>query len=103
MAANGALEPNYNAGAARVIKEALGDVPLILVGGLRELKDMAELVSSGKADLISLSRPLVRQPHLVKRFAEIGDTTSDCISCNRCLAAIFNGLPLRCYVNGLPK
>jgi 2,4-dienoyl-CoA reductase-like NADH-dependent reductase (Old Yellow Enzyme family) len=103
MVAKGALKPNYNAEAAKVVKEALGDVPLILVGGLRELKDMEELVSSGKADLIALSRPLVRQPHLVKRFAEIKDTASDCISCNRCLAAIFNGLPLRCYVNGLPK
>jgi len=98
-----ALEPNYNAGPAEVVKEALGEVPLILVGGLREMADMQRLVSSGPADMVSLCRPFIRQPRLVKWF-ELGKySQTTCTSCNRCFAAIFNTLPLRCYVKGLPK
>lgn len=101
MIERGTFEPNYNAKAAKIVKKALGDVPLILVGGLRELKDMDDLVASGNADLVSLSRPLVREPHLVKRFADGKTDPAACISCNRCLAAVFRSLPLRCYVKGL--
>jgi 2,4-dienoyl-CoA reductase-like NADH-dependent reductase (Old Yellow Enzyme family) len=96
------LEEAYNAPSAGTVKEALGSVPLALVGGMRTLPAMEEVVSSGRADLVSLSRPLVREPGLVGRFRAEPDAIPHCISCNRCLAAGFNNLPLRCYVKGLP-
>ncbi|UCF78016.1 MAG: NADH:flavin oxidoreductase [Candidatus Eiseniibacteriota bacterium] len=60
------------------------DVPVILVGGLRSLALMEEIVRSGEADFVSLSRPLIREPDLVSSF-EKGASEASCISCNRCL------------------
>jgi len=101
MAPAATFTADYNADAAVVVKRALGDVPLILVGGVRERASMERLVREGKADLIALSRPLVRQPNLVKKLAE-GEPRASCRSCNLCYAAVCHALPLRCYVSGLP-
>ena len=58
--------------------------PLILVGGLRSRGVMEEIIASGTADMISLSRPFIREPDLVKRFREKDIETAGCISCNLC-------------------
>ena len=92
----------YNLAAAEIIKPELGEVPLLLVGGMRRLSHMEELVERKYADLVSMSRPFIREPLLVKRFREGKAEQASCISCNKCFAAIANGLPVRCYVDGLP-
>jgi 2,4-dienoyl-CoA reductase-like NADH-dependent reductase (Old Yellow Enzyme family) len=92
----------YNAPQSGPVKAALGKVPLALVGGMRTLARMEECVSSGTADLVSLSRPFVREPGLANHLRTDPTTMPTCTSCSRCLAAVFNGLPLRCYINGLP-
>lgn len=97
------FQPLYHLPAARIIKPVLGDIPLILVGAVRNLKEMEEIVENGSADFISLSRPLIREPFLVKRLREGKTEAASCISCNKCFAAIFNNIPLRCYVKGLPQ
>ena len=78
-------------------------VPLMLVGAVRNLNEMEEVVRNGKADFVSMSRPLIREPFLVKRLREGKAEAAACISCNKCFAAIFNNIPLRCYVDGLPQ
>ena len=50
-----------------------------------------------------MSRPLVREPGLIAKLMVDPTTVPACISCNRCLAACYHDLPIRCYVNGLPK
>lgn len=97
------LREAYNQGAAAVVKPAIGHVPLILVGGMRTLSAMTEIVDNNQAEFISLSRPFIRDPHLVKKFSEDGADKVSCISCNRCLAAVPNNIPVRCYVKGFPK
>jgi 2,4-dienoyl-CoA reductase-like NADH-dependent reductase (Old Yellow Enzyme family) len=92
----------YNLAAAEIIKPALGEVPLMLVGGMRRMSHMEELVERKQIDLVSMSRPFIREPFLVKRFRERKADKASCISCNKCFAAIANDLPLRCYVDGLP-
>ncbi|MFC1533035.1 NADH:flavin oxidoreductase [Thermodesulfobacteriota bacterium] len=65
---------------ARVIKKSTS-IPLALVTGLRSLPVMEEIIHSGVVDFISLCRPLIREPGLIKRWKE-GDTRpADCISC----------------------
>lgn len=65
---------------ARVIRKATS-VPLALVTGMRSLPVMEEIIQSGVVDFISMCRPLIREPDLIKRWKE-GDTRSaDCISC----------------------
>jgi 2,4-dienoyl-CoA reductase-like NADH-dependent reductase (Old Yellow Enzyme family) len=90
----------YNLAAAKVIKPAMEDVPLILVGGLRRLDQMEELVAGGDAEMISMSRPFIREPYLVRRFAEGKAVQASCISCNKCFAAMFNDVPIRCFQKG---
>lgn len=59
-------------------------MPVMLVGGFRTRSLMEETLQAGDADLISLSRPLVREPNLPALMKE-GKEKADCISCNACL------------------
>lgn len=68
---------------ARRFKERVA-VPVMLVGGLRSRSVMEEVLGSGDADLVSLSRPLIREPDLPERF-RAGKEKADCISCNGCM------------------
>jgi len=79
--------------------KALLQVPLILVGGIRSVSVAQELLDEGCADYLSLCRPLVRQPNLVKRWAA-GDTQkSTCISDSQCRQAAFSGDGIACVVD----
>lgn len=91
------LEEGYNLQAARIIKPAMGDTPLILVGGLRGLSRMEEILEKRHAEFVSMSRPLIREPNLVRKFKEGKSDEATCVSCNRCLAASVNGMEVRCY------
>jgi len=102
LASKCGFEEGYNLEAAKIIKPVLGEVPLILVGGMRKLSFMEELIEEKYADLISISRPFIREPFLVKKFKEGKAEEASCVSCNNCFAAICNNLPLRCYNEGLP-
>ena len=93
----------YNLDAALTIRPVMKGVPLILVGGMRKLSQMEKTVSRGAADMISMSRPFIREPSLVRRFSEGKATEASCISCNQCFAAMFNTRPIRCYQKGLPQ
>jgi 2,4-dienoyl-CoA reductase-like NADH-dependent reductase (Old Yellow Enzyme family) len=72
------------------------DIPVMLVGGIRSLPMAQDILDCGDANLISMSRPLIREPDLIARWQR-GDTApAKCISCNKCLAAGVKGEPLRC-------
>jgi 2,4-dienoyl-CoA reductase-like NADH-dependent reductase (Old Yellow Enzyme family) len=70
---------------AKAIKEKT-NATVILVGGLRSLSRIEEVLESRAADFVSLSRPLIRQPDLPNlwRSGE-GPDKAECISCNACL------------------
>jgi len=81
---------------ARKYKEKV-TVPLILVGGFRSLAVSEKFLQEGICDFIALSRPLIREPELIRRWQE-GDTTpSECISDNRCFVPIRDGKGLYCF------
>jgi 2,4-dienoyl-CoA reductase-like NADH-dependent reductase (Old Yellow Enzyme family) len=75
-------EGYFVASAAR-IKKAVG-VPVFGLGGIRTLAMAERMVADGRVDLISMSRPFIRDPHLVKHFREGTVARSECISCNKC-------------------
>jgi len=68
---------------SRAIKKNV-DCPVILVGGLRSLGVMRRMISEEYADMISLSRPLIREPDLVSKFIKGNSNRATCISCNNC-------------------
>lgn len=83
---------------SRKIKKIV-NIPVMLVGGLRTFSLMEEIVSNGEADFISLCRPLIREPHLIKDW-ESGDRhRATCVSCNLCGRALGEGKPLACRFN----
>jgi len=62
------------------------DTPIMLVGGLRSIDRIEEILDEGSADFISLSRPLIRQPNLPNLWLTgEGPDKAECISCNACL------------------
>lgn len=73
----------YFRSATQLFKEQV-HVPIILVGGLRSRVLMEEVLQRGDADLVSLSRPLIREPDLPNKF-KAGKGKADCISCNGCM------------------
>jgi 2,4-dienoyl-CoA reductase-like NADH-dependent reductase (Old Yellow Enzyme family) len=97
------LDEGYNLPAARAVRPVIGNIPLALVGGMRTLEKMSQVVSNQDADLISMSRPFIREPFIIKKFKENKKDKVSCVSCNRCLAAIPNGFPVQCYNKGFPK
>lgn len=81
--------------AAKRYKKEIG-IPLMLVGGIRSFKECRKLVEEGVTDYISLSRPLIREPGLIKRW-ESGDTRdAECISDNACFQPGIEGKGVQC-------
>ena len=97
------LEEGYNIEAAKLIKPVLGDIPLMVVGGMRKVKHMEQVVEGGYADFISMSRPFIREPNIVNKIIEGKAAEVSCVSCNRCFAGAANYFPVACYNKGLPK
>jgi 2,4-dienoyl-CoA reductase-like NADH-dependent reductase (Old Yellow Enzyme family) len=69
---------------AKAFKAALS-IPVASVNGWRSAARMREAVESGAVDMISLCRPLIREPEFVSRLAAGTQTRASCISCNECL------------------
>lgn len=76
--------------------EEMIKIPLILVGGFLSFNIAEDVVTSGLADYVALSRPLIREPHLVKRWAGGDRRKASCISCNKCFTTFFMEEGLHC-------
>lgn len=88
-------EEGYYKEAAKQFKEHI-NIPLILVGGVRSLNIANQLIKENITDFISISRPLIREPELIKRW-QSGDTArSTCISCNACFIPGLKGKGIYC-------
>ncbi len=74
-------------------------LPIALVGGIRSLDVMEDLLRSGDADFISLCRPLIREPDLPRRLRQGLQDRASCISGNRCWPdAPGEGIACKCPV-----
>jgi 2,4-dienoyl-CoA reductase-like NADH-dependent reductase (Old Yellow Enzyme family) len=79
------------------IRDVTRPKPMALVDGIRSLGCMEALITNGISDLISMSRPFIKEPALVKRLKE-GQRVATCISCNACLSDDnFGKMMLRCH------
>ena len=67
---------------ARAVR-ASTTLPILLVGGLRSRPVMERVLGEG-IDLVSLCRPFICEPHLVRRLAADPEARAECVSCNRC-------------------
>jgi 2,4-dienoyl-CoA reductase-like NADH-dependent reductase (Old Yellow Enzyme family) len=59
---------------------------------------LEEILQAGDADFFSMSRPLIREPGLVKRWSSGDRSTARCISCNGCFIPGFKEGGIYCVV-----
>ncbi len=92
----------YNLEAAKKIRPFAKDITVIPVGGWRRVLTMEKAIENAETDFISMCRPFIKEPSLVRDIRRGVITKSSCTSCNRCGAALGNSMPVQCYVNGFP-
>lgn len=81
--------------AARRLKK-MSNIPVILIGGIRSYLLAERLVAEGVTDYIALSRPLIREPMLIKRWQSGDLRKATCISCNGCFGPARSGRGILC-------
>lgn len=88
------LAEAYFAGHAEKIRDATKPTPLALVGGIRSRRTMEAVVEKGIADMVSMSRPFIREPSPVKEQ----ETSAIAISHRWETLRLFS-LPMDGYIN----
>jgi 2,4-dienoyl-CoA reductase-like NADH-dependent reductase (Old Yellow Enzyme family)/thioredoxin reductase len=93
------LPRGCNLHLAEGVKQVV-NVPVAAAGAMGDPYLAQEAISEGKADMVSLARPLLADPHFPrkikeKRLREI----RPCIRCNDCVSQIRVSRRLRCTVN----
>ena len=78
------VDEAYHRNLAKRLRPQI-DVPIVLVGGIRRVETMEEVLRSGDADFVSLARPFIREPDLVAKIASGRRGPVACTSCNLCV------------------
>jgi 2,4-dienoyl-CoA reductase-like NADH-dependent reductase (Old Yellow Enzyme family) len=83
---------------AHAIKSAVS-IPVITVGRIRNPTMADQILRDGKADLVSMGRALIADPHMPNKAKEGKlEEINSCISCNRCIQTLRKEA-VRCAVN----
>jgi len=83
---------------AHAIKSAVS-IPVITVGRIRNPTMADGILRDGKADLVSMGRALIADPHMPNKAKEGKlEEINSCISCNRCIQTLRKEA-VRCAVN----
>ena len=86
---------NYNLEAALEIRKHI-ETPITVVGGIRELKDIEDILNSG-INFVSMCRPFICEPDLVDKI-ETGEWQhSACTNCNLCTIYCDSENSIKCY------
>lgn len=91
----------YNLHAAMEIRKNV-NVPIIVVGGITDLSQIEDIIDNNKCDFVSMARPFIIEPTIVKKMKEGKQTKSKCIQCNFCILGV-EYEPLRCYFGKVPQ
>ena len=79
------------------------NIPIILVGGNRSFHVAERILQETVADYISMSRPLIREPHLINRWKAGDLTKSACVSDNMCFQPAIDGKGVYCVTEKRQK
>lgn len=91
-------EANF-AGYTQIIRKVSKPSILALVNGIRKFSTMQALIDMDIIDLVSMSRPFIREPDLVKKL-RAGQENATCISCSQCSGReVFSKTMLRCHLD----
>ncbi len=77
------------------------NIPLITTNRINMPQVAEDILAAGKADMVSMARPFLADPEIVKKTMEgREDEINTCIACNQaCLDHVFSRKPVSCLVN----
>lgn len=90
----------HNVHYAEKIKEAI-NIPVSVVGSIKNLDMAEEILASGKADIIAMARALMCDPEMLKK-SKRGEqnTIKPCLRCMQvCVQATATGQPVSCAIS----
>jgi dimethylamine/trimethylamine dehydrogenase len=102
---------SYEMGSSRFVREAALETyiswvkqttrkPVVGVGRFTSPDTMLRQVKEGILDLIGAARPSIADPFLPNKIKQGRlDDIRECIGCNLCYAADYQGIPIRCTQN----
>lgn len=91
--------PGYNVWAAAEVKKAIG-IPVFASGAINTPELAESVLEEGKADFISLGRPLVADPYFpLKARQGRPEDIAPCIRCNCCFSRGIRVGAIHCTVN----
>lgn len=76
------------------------DMPIALVGGIHTLEGANAVMEAG-IEFASVSRALICEPDLIRKFQSGEKTCGDCVGCNGCFR-VFRQRPVRCVLHQTP-
>lgn len=85
---------------AQAIKEEVG-IPVMASARINDPFLAEEILADGRADFVALGRPLLADPHFVRKAREgRADEIRPCIACNQgCFDMVFEWKPIFCLMN----
>jgi len=92
---------NYNVKSAERIKKNI-NIPVIVVGGIRKLEDIKNIIENTEIDFVSMCRPFIIEPNIVNKFQEHQSVESKCIDCGYCLLGVASK-KLKCYFGKIER
>jgi len=92
---------NYNVKSAEQIKKNV-NIPVIVVGGIRKLEDIKNIIENTEIDFVSMCRPFIIEPNIVNKFQERQSVESKCIDCGYCLLGVASK-KLKCYFGKIER
>jgi len=92
---------NYNIKSAERIKKNV-NIPVIVVGGIRRLEDIKNIIENTGIDFVSMCRPFIIEPNIVNKFQENKSVESKCIDCGYCLFGVVSN-KLKCYFGKIER
>lgn len=76
-------EEGYFLEYAKIISSEV-NVPIITVGGFKDIDNMEKILNAANIDFFALSRPLLAEPFLIKRWKAGDKKPAICIRCSKC-------------------
>ena len=99
------IQPGYQVYAASQVREALrkdgSTLPVSTVGRIKDVRMADQIVSSGQADLVCMTRATIADPFLPKKAAAGRlEEIRPCVACNQgCVGNAGRERPITCTVN----
>ena len=84
-----------NLADSRAVKQTVS-VPVVVTGGFQTASVIAAAIERGDCDGVTIARPLVANPDLVRHFERLDRAPKPCTYCNKCLFSFIEH-PLACY------